>query len=97
MWEGTCGFSNFSKQHILLYGRRGVSMEEYGVRFICRCGGMADTRDLKSLGGDIVPVQVWSPAPYGELAELADACDLGSYAFGVGVRLSYSPPFNLEM
>lgn len=28
-----------------------------------RCGGMADTRDLKSLGSDAVPVQVRSAAP----------------------------------
>ncbi len=29
----------------------------------CRCGGMVDTRDLKSLGSDPVPVRVRSPAP----------------------------------
>ena len=28
-----------------------------------RCGGMVDTRDLKSLAGDRVPVRVRSPAP----------------------------------
>ena len=28
-----------------------------------RCGGMVDTRDLKSLGSDPVPVRVRSPAP----------------------------------
>ena len=29
----------------------------------CRCGGMVDTRDLKSLAGFCVPVRVRSPAP----------------------------------
>ena len=28
-----------------------------------RCGGMVDTRDLKSLGRKTVPVRVGSPAP----------------------------------
>ena len=28
-----------------------------------RCGGMVDTRDLKSLAGNRVPVRVRSPAP----------------------------------
>ena len=31
--------------------------------FIRRCGGMVDTRDLKSLVGNNVPVRVRSPAP----------------------------------
>ena len=31
-----------------------------GIR---RCGGMVDTRDLKSLGRKTVPVRVGSPAP----------------------------------
>ena len=35
-----------------------------GVADIRRCGGMADTGDLKSPGSDTVPVRVRSPAPY---------------------------------
>ena len=30
----------------------------------CRCGGMVDTADLKSSGGNSVPVRVRPPAPY---------------------------------
>ena len=33
------------------------------LTLICRCGGMVDTRDLKSLGRKTVPVRVGSPAP----------------------------------
>ena len=36
-----------------------------GVADIRRCGGMADTGDLKSPGSDTVPVRVRSPAPSG--------------------------------
>ena len=35
------------------------------VADIRRCGGMADTGDLKSPGSDTVPVRVRSPAPSG--------------------------------
>ena len=40
---------------------RGGKLSEYIV--IRRCGGMVDTRDLKSLVGNNVPVRVRSPAP----------------------------------
>ena len=41
-----------------------------------RCGGMVDTRDLKSLVGNNVPVRVRSPAPK-SAAPLRGAADFG--------------------
>lgn len=35
----------------------------YNKQVICRCGGMADATDSKSVDGDIVWVQVPPPAP----------------------------------
>ena len=40
--------------------------------FKSRCGGTVDTRDLKSLAGDSVPVRVRSPAP--RRSKLCIAC-----------------------
>ena len=37
---------------------------EYNNQVICRCGGMADATDSKSVGSDTVWVQVPPPAPF---------------------------------
>ena len=40
-----------------------ISLSDDHYKALCRCGGMVDTRDLKSLAGNRVPVRVRSPAP----------------------------------
>ena len=54
--------------------------------FIRRCGGMVDTRDLKSLVGNNVPVRVRSPAP----KDGGPAREPPS--FGIGDRLTRPSP-----
>ena len=44
---------------------------------------LADVTDSKSVGSDTVRVQVPPPAPYADMAELADALDSGSSDFTV--------------
>ena len=51
----------------------------------CRCGGMVDTRDLKSLAGNRVPVRVRSPA-------LKTAPPPGGAVFSPAIPTSNRPP-----
>ena len=54
-------FRCFRKKVLTPWQRCGI----LSVADIRRCGGMADTGDLKSPGSNTVPVRVRSPAPSG--------------------------------